>query len=100
MSRKTEVREKTIETEVVITECDICHEQVSPAVDSVSDYDFNRVVESFARALDSHTEWWRKPLRKIVGIKKGVNHVTEDSDFDVHVECAYAAIKEKIEAAL
>ena len=93
MSKRTETRTDTSTYEVTFTMCDICKKEVGPER-SIQPY----TVEMFNKNLNRHQAWWRKPFDKIVGIRAKSTYDEYNSDFDVHVSCAYDAIKTQVKA--
>lgn len=86
------MRTEVIEQEFNTIVCDICGEEVPMIEDPIYGASFQALSDAM-----SPRKWWRKPLDRIVGIKKGsVLDEANSSDFDVHVKCGYRVIKDAV----
>lgn len=86
MSKTTKTVTRTQDETYTIVACDICGEEMPPSQIDVWNHSSRyRVI------------WWKEPLRYIVGIAKHDIYSTKESDFEVHVDCAYEAIRKAID---
>ena len=87
MSYRQKVITKTVTEQVGILICDICQTDIGDHID-VWPHSTNATTGL----------WWKEPIDSIVNIFKG--HIKsgdpQTSDFNVHVQCAYDAIREKV----
>lgn len=97
MTVRKETIEEVVERTRTIVECDICHEEVSVLEIDIDSNSF----ENVSRRINGNFKpsfWFKHPLKAIVGIAKGSNRDEDNADFNVHVGCAYEAIKNAVES--